>query len=384
MASINDRWWTKQVDGTKTRSDRHGTGLRWQVRYRNPEGQSRNKSFERQVDAERFMASISVDLHRGNYIDPKSGSVKFEELATKWLASRTADSSTLVQNELHVRKHMYPYWFGISAGSIKHSDIQSWISELQRIGLSPKYIRLIFINFRLILEVAVNDELIQRNPANLTKLQLPAPAKVRVEVWTQEQVSAVIANHPSHLRLMPLLGATCGLRQGEILGLRTQDIDFERLEVNVRQQIKLIDTRPTPALPKFKRTRVVPLPEFVAQRLSDFLETAEVLEGERSYSPSIGGIIFTLRERKPINKNYYNTTYWHPAILAAGLLRSRTNGTHALRHFCASAWLEHGVSIRAVAEYLGHSDPGFTLRIYTHLMPQSDLTAREAFQDLQH
>lgn len=181
---------------------------------------------------------------------------------------------------------------------------------------------------------------------------------------------------------MPLLGATCGLRQGEILGLRLQDIDFERLELNVRQQIKLIDMKPTPALPKFKKTRVIPLPDFVAQRVSEFLQTAEVLEGERSYSPGVGGIIFTLRERKPINKNYYNTTYWHPAILSAGLLRSRSNGTHALRHFCASTWLEHGVSIRAVCEYLGHSDPGFTLRIYTHLMPKSDERARLAFDNL--
>jgi integrase len=380
MASINDRWWTKQPNGSKTRSDRHGTGLRWQVRYRNPAGESRNKSFERQVDAERFMVSISVDLHRGNYIDPKSGAIKFEELAIKWLVSRTADSSTLVQNELHVRKHMLPYWSGISAGSIKHSDIQTWISKLQNRGLSPKYIRLIFINFRLILEVAVNDELIQRNPANLAKLQLPAPSKVRVEVWTQTQVSAVIANHPRHLRLMPLLGATCGLRQGEILGLRVHDIDFETLELNVRQQIKLIDTRPTPALPKFKKTRVVPLPGFVAEELARYLESTEALEGERSNLPGVGGIIFSLRERKPINKNYYNTTFWHPAVLSAGLTRSRSNGTHALRHFCASTWLEHGVSIRAVADYLGHSDPGFTLRIYTHLMPNSDAKARQSFE----
>lgn len=382
MASINDRWWTKLPDGSKVRSDRYGSGLRWQVRYRNPEGKSRNRSFERQVDADRFMASISVDLHRGTYIDPKSGSILFQELASKWLASRTADTSTLIQNELHVRKHMLPYWGGKSAGGIKHSDIQSWISDLQQIGLSPKYIRLIVINFRLILEVAVNDELIQNNPVNYAKLQLPTPAKLRVEVWTQVQVSKVIASHPRHLRLMPLLGATCGLRQGEILGLRLQDIDFEKLELNVRQQIKLIDTKPTPALPKFKKTRVVPLPKFVADELSQFLEFAEVLSGERSFSPGIGGILFTLRERKPINKNYYNTTYWHPAILSAGLLRSRSNGTHALRHFCASTWLEHGVSIRAVAEYLGHSDPGFTLRIYTHLMPKTDERARLAFEGL--
>ena len=51
---------------------------------------------------------------------------------------------------------------------------------------------------------------------------------------------------------------------------------------------------------------------------------------------------------------------------------------HALRHYCAPAWLEHGVSIKAVSEYLGHADPGFTLRTYAHVMPTADDKARQA------
>jgi len=156
-------------------------------------------------------------------------------------------------------------------------------------------------------------------------------------------------------------------------------VDFDLLEINVRQQVKLINSRPSPALPKFQKTRVVPLPEFVATLLAQHLETVGVLDGEQSLEPCIGGLLFYFRERTPINKNYYNTHVWRPAILAAGITPSRSNGTHALRHFCASTWLEHGVSIRAVAEYLGHSDPGFTLRTYTHLMPKSDEYARAAF-----
>ena len=51
---------------------------------------------------------------------------------------------------------------------------------------------------------------------------------------------------------------------------------------------------------------------------------------------------------------------------------------HALRHFDASVLLDAGESIRALADYLGHSDPGFTLRVYTHLMPSSEDRARSA------
>jgi integrase len=51
---------------------------------------------------------------------------------------------------------------------------------------------------------------------------------------------------------------------------------------------------------------------------------------------------------------------------------------HALRHYAASSWLAGGVNIRAVAEYLGHSDPGFTLRVYAHLMPSAADAVRSA------
>ena len=53
-----------------------------------------------------------------------------------------------------------------------------------------------------------------------------------------------------------------------------------------------------------------------------------------------------------------------------------------MRHYCASAWLEHGVSIKAVSEYLGHADPGFTLRTYTHVMPAADDKARLAMDSV--
>ena len=66
------------------------------------------------------------------------------------------------------------------------------------------------------------------------------------------------------------------------------------------------------------------------------------------------------------------------AVIDAGLERNRSNGMHALRHWYASVLLEAGVSIKALSEYLGHADPGFTLRTYTHLMPNTEEKAREA------
>ncbi len=77
-----------------------------------------------------------------------------------------------------------------------------------------------------------------------------------------------------------------------------------------------------------------------------------------------------------------------PALASAGIIpapekgkryvAAREHGMHALRHFYASVLLDAGESIKALSLYLGHSDPGFTLRVYTHLMPSSETRTRKA------
>jgi integrase len=94
--------------------------------------------------------------------------------------------------------------------------------------------------------------------------------------------------------------------------------------------------------------------------------------------PTTVSLMATTRERTVINRSYFNASIWKPALRKAGVPVTRENGTHALRHFYASALLDGGESIRAVSEYLGHADPGFTLRVYTHLMPSSAERTRRA------
>jgi integrase len=79
-----------------------------------------------------------------------------------------------------------------------------------------------------------------------------------------------------------------------------------------------------------------------------------------------------------LNRNSLNFYVWKPAYLRAGVEEDRENGMHALRHHYASVLLDAGESIKAVSEYLGHSDAGFTLRTYTQLMPSSDVRSRRA------
>lgn len=97
--------------------------------------------------------------------------------------------------------------------------------------------------------------------------------------------------------------------------------------------------------------------------------------------PATADLLLTTRERKAVNRNYFNSHIWKPALIKAGVEPTRVNGMHALRHHFASTLLDAGESIVAVSKYLGHADPGFTLRTYTHVMKSSESRTRQAVDD---
>lgn len=218
---------------------------------------------------------------------------------------------------------------------------------------------------------AVEDGLITRNPCSSRAVRAPAVEQRRIVPWDREQVRAVVAEHPEPYRALPVVAAGAGLRQGEVFGLRVQDVDFLGRRLHVEQQVKIVGNRLVVAPPKGGKCREVPLAEPVAVAIAERL---------RLYPAGDDGLIFTSREHKALNRNHVNTYIWKPSLIRAGVAPTRANGMHALRHFYASVLLDAGESVRALADYLGHADPGFTLRVYTHLMPASEDRARRAVE----
>lgn len=99
--------------------------------------------------------------------------------------------------------------------------------------------------------------------------------------------------------------------------------------------------------------------------------------------PTTARLIVTSVRGLAIAANDFNRNYWKPALTAAGVPAGRyENGMHDLRHFFASTLLDQGESIKAVAEWLGHDDPAFTLATYTHLMPSSDERTKSAIANI--
>lgn len=104
MAHVQDLW-AKSVDGRRVRTDRYGKGRRWQARYLDPDGRERTRTFDRKQDAERFLATMTVDVLRGAYVDPDAGKVTFADFAGRWLDAQTFSESSREATELRLRLH---------------------------------------------------------------------------------------------------------------------------------------------------------------------------------------------------------------------------------------------------------------------------------------
>jgi len=130
------------------------------------------------------------------------------------------------------------------------------------------------------------------------------------------------------------------------------------------------------------REREVPLPDWASVALAEHLRVRPAAEVTLPWSDPAGkahttALIFTNRDGRALTRAYYQHNAWTPALAAAQVERHRFNGFHALCHHYASV-LQRGVSIRAVAEYLGHHDPGFALWTYAHLIPEDEDRSRNA------
>ncbi|WP_328865480.1 tyrosine-type recombinase/integrase [Streptomyces sp. NBC_00304] len=385
---IQDRWYkTETTNGKTTRikTDRHGTGLRYRARYIGPDGTEKSKSFPdgQKRLAEKWLSGIEADMTRGQYIDPRAGRLTVRQHAERWLASITMDPSTFVSTETRIRLHVLPHLGSRSLDTLRPIHIREWLRKLEDGGLAPAYRRVIFANLNAMLTAAVDDRLIPHNPCRSSSVKAPKPESRRIVAWTSERVLAVRSALPERYRAMVDLAGGCGMRQGEVLGLAVDDVDFAEGVVHVVRQVKLIAAKQVFALPKGGKSRTVPLPESVARALEAHIAQHPPLAVTLPWRavdgrPDTSPLLFPNAQGRAVNRFVFNEKAWHPALGKAGVPRGRENGMHALRHFYASVLLDAGESIKALSEYLGHHDPGFTLRTYTHLMPSSEKRTRAA------
>ncbi len=399
MGHIQDRWYKPKADPATgntmlnqqgkpvlERTDLYGKGLRYKVRYLDPSGKEKSKSFpdKQKKRAEDFLHQVEDEKNRGSYLDPNAGKVLLRDYAERWLKSQTFEESTRELTAYRMRLHLFPHLGDHALDRITATDVREWDRTLQEKGLADSYRQVIFTHLQTVLNAAIDDERIRKNPCNAASVRKPKTSARKVVPWTVERVHAVREAMAERYKVTVSLGAGLGLRQGEAFGLAVDDVDFENEAVQVVRQVKLVGNKPCFGPPKRGKVREVPLPESVAVALREHMEAFPPLKVTLPWrhpagEPVTATLIVSSRERTQAWRPVYNQWTWKPALEKAGVDRlPRQDGFHALRHFYASTLLDAGETITALASYLGHADPGFTLKVYTHLLPSSKERTRRA------
>ena len=411
MADVYDRWHKShpkpdetQCSEHKSRTRRmvptsdHGIGKRWQVRYRDLDNHQRKENFHTRAEADKRAAEVDVEIRSGSYVVPAETKQTLGAYAQKWLDANSVGPTTALRYEATVRNHIVAHLGRRELRSLnKPSVIQGWIRALQDGGFEVSTIEGIFDILSSILGMAVEDGLLPKNPCKSKSVKLPTATKKKIVPWSLERVRAVIAGLPERFQAGGKLAFGCGLRQGEVFGCAVEDIDFRGGWIHVNRQVRLVGTKPVFALPKGNRIRSVPLSAQLATALKGhmrrFPPTAVTLPWAKpDGEPKTFRLLFVDEKGRAYNRSVFNMGAWKRALVAAGVIPPRERGArylqaapedgmHALRHAYASVLLDAGESIKALSEYLGHSDPGFTLRTYTHLLPSSESRTRKAIDD---
>jgi integrase len=372
VATIEDLWLAP--DGS--RRPRYGTGRRYRVRWTLPGGVERSKSFPdgRKTEAGRFRVNIEADLLRGEYRDPRAGRITLREYVTRtWLPHQAyAAASTREAVERRLRLHILPQLGDKMITQITPTIVKGWLG---RLDAAPATTRVLLGLLSSVLNAAIDDGLIVKNPVHARSVRAPRAERREIRPWSADQVAQARGGLPPRWQAMADCGAGMGLRIGEACGLAVEDVDFLRRVVHVRRQVQRIGGRTVFSRPKGGKERHVPLPDSVAVELAEHIRACppapvtlpwQVPAGK----PVTAGLLFTMPGAKAIGPNDWNTA-WHRALRAAGSRPARDAGFHQLRHHYASTLLAGGVDVRTLADALGHRDPGFTLRVYAHLMPDS-------------
>jgi integrase len=397
MADIDDRWMraVKGEDGRPVldakgkavleRTERWGKGKRYLARYRGPDGRQKSPAFDTIREANDHLAQVRTDANRGQYIDHKAGRIKVRKIADQWLASMTSDPASQYQVALRVRAHILPHFGDYEVRAVTPADVQKWMRKLQDGGTADNYIRVIAGHLSSIMLIAQARGLIAKNPVRDKEVRQPEKETRRVVPWSPDWVSGMRAELPDYYSELVSVGAGLGLRQGEAFGLSPEDINVRDRVVHVRRQVKTLNGSTFFALPKRGKTRDVPLPDLVAERLKQHMEAHPPTLLARPWGRSSGkvvevSLIFTTRISTPIQRDHFMRGAWVSARERVEIPAGRENGFHALRHYYASRVLAGGASIRDLASWLGHQNAGFTLEVYSHMLPDSADKMRAAIE----
>lgn len=318
-------------------------------------------------DVQDKLRKLQNDAAGGQLAEPAS--VTVGQYLDSWLtdtAKPKCSPTTYARYESLVRIHLKPHVGGVKLARLQPVHVNHLMGEIARSfgdDRSPAWTQKMALTLLSnALRHAVRLRLISYNPA--ADIPKAKPREKEIEFLTADQGKVFLdAAKSRRLHALFAVALGTGMRQGEVLGLRWDAVDFEREQIAVRHSLAEVKAKFILKEPKSKRSRrTLKVPAFVIVALHAH-RSAMQKEGHGSE------FCFVTKTGKNIGKSNLTRQVFRPILKAAGLRQTKF---HALRHSHASALLQDGASIKAVSQRLGHSTVELTLRVYFHLLPDAD------------
>lgn len=335
----------------------------WQIRFRDRLGQRFERGgFATRPAAESALQDAFRAVERGGFAEVTP--IGFTDFAARWIetyARPNTKASTCRDYEGSIRNHLVPYFGNVELRHITREMVQRYLADKARSQKAdgtptwtPKTINGTLVPLREMLSHAVDWGYLESSPAAMVKPLRREPTER--EVLSPDELAVVLDAAEGQYALLFRMAALLGLRRGELLGLRWDDLELDRRRLHVRQTY----TNTGFGSPKSRAgRRVVPLTPGIVREL----------RRHRLSTPSNeGGLVFASSAGTPIDPRNL-VTAWHRTLRKAGV---RMLAFHSLRHTAVSLMIAHeGLNPKQLSSVIGHASIQLTYDTYGHLMPDA-------------
>ncbi|HXH09528.1 MAG TPA: site-specific integrase [Alphaproteobacteria bacterium] len=329
------------------------------------------------------LARAQSDLSRGTYVPPHT--ITVGAWLDRWLQEYQRPRLRPISYdsyEMLIRVHLKPALGHLALKDLRPDQVQHLYTRKREDGLSARTIRYIHTVLHAALKQALKNGLVVRNVSEATTL--PTGKTRAMQPWTIDDVRRFLAAaQDDRLYAAWLVAIGTGMRRGELLGLRWQDLDLEAGVLQVRQELIRVathdatgsdrKTRLIVQAPKTEQSRrTIPIPADIVEALKHHKarQAEERLLMGAAYEDH--GLVFCQANGQPIDPRNF-TRHFERMVKLAGVPRIRF---HDLRHTFATVLLELGEAPKTVQTLLGHTKISTTLDIYSHV--SLDLEKRAA------
>ena len=368
----------------------------YQLRYTDADGKRDRKKFAAKTKREAMQKGK-------NFIDSLNQTATNDEKITvgKWIrnwlenyAKPNVRPRTYEKYSSSLKAYILPTFEHMALGDLTVADLQKHFNRLLETGradgngLSSSTVRGTRRYLSMCIDDAVKSGLVSSNVVRLTKA--PKLSKKEITVLSKEEITRLIdaaekINHPFMSVVMPeiiSLTVHTGMRQGEVFGLKWDDVDFENSCLFIRRSLAhIVGKGAMFQAPKTKNSvrRILLMPE-------DVRSLQIYKEWQENYADDLGdlfaghGLVFTSPFGSPISPTNFTRRYFKPLLQECGLDENFT--FHGLRHTHATLLLRQGVNPKIVQERLGHSSIKVTMDTYSHVLPDIQRQAVDALRGI--